>query len=365
METWEQASIQKSRVLVVDDNIQNVELLEAHLLAAGYKVLKAYDGEEALKVVEEGDPHLILLDVMMPKLDGYKVCKILKAKEETRFIPIVMITALKELEDKIKGIEAGADDFLTKPFNKPELLTRVKSLLRVRHLRDELDRRKEEEKERMKEIFKTYLSDEIANLVLSDPEKFLQLGGEKRVVTVMFADLKGFTNLAERYPAEEVVKILNQFFLAMTRVIFLYRGTFDKFIGDAIMAYFGAPMSYPDDALRSVKAAVEMQKDFESLREKWKQDGFMNLGLGIGLSTGEVIFGNVGTKRVMNYTIIGDTVNVAQRLEKEASTGQILMSDSTYELTKDGVEAQSLPPQTLKGKREKLIPYVVEGIKEH
>ena len=354
----------QSRVLVVDDNIQNVELLEAYLTASGYEVLKAYDGEGALKIAEQANPHLILLDIMMPKLDGYQVCSILKKKGKTRFTPIIIITALKEVEDKIKGIEAGADDFLSKPFNKLELLTRVKSLLRMRHLRDELDRRQEEEKERMKEIFKTYLSDEIASLVLSNPDKFLRLGGERKKVSVIFADLRGFTKLAERYPAEKVVSILNQFFREMTQVVFRYKGTFDKFIGDAIMAYFGAPMSYPDDVIRSIKAALEMQKVFPTLKERWRKNGFMDLGLGIGLGTGEVIFGNVGTKRVMNYTIIGDAVNVAQRLEKEALTGQILISDTTYQLVKDQVVVKDRPPQILKGKQDSLIPHVLKGLKE-
>jgi class 3 adenylate cyclase len=274
-----------------------------------------------------------------------------------------MITALKEIEDKIKGIEAGADDFLSKPFNKLELLTRVKSLLRMRYLRDELERKQQEEKERMKEIFKVYLSDEIANLVLSDPEKFLRLGGEKRVVTVIFADLRGFANFAETHPTEKVVNVLNQFFQAMTRIIFQYRGTLDKFIGDAIMAYFGAPMGYPDDALRSVKAAMDMQREFVNLQKKWAQEGLTKIGLGIGLSTGEVIFGNVGTERVMNYTIVGDTVNIAQRLEEAALAGQILLSESTYEMVKEKIIAKKLPQRTLKGKKEPLIPYLLESIK--
>jgi len=274
-----------------------------------------------------------------------------------------MITALKEIEDKIKGIEAGADDFLSKPFNKLELLTRVKSLLRMRYLRDELVQKQQEEKERMKEIFKVYLSDEIANLVLSDPEKFLRLGGEKRVVTVIFADLRGFANFAETHPAEKVVSTLNQFFQKMTQVIFHYQGTLDKYIGDAIMAYFGAPMGYPDDALRSVKAAVNMQREFVNLQKKWVQEGLTKIGLGIGLSTGEVIFGNVGTERVMNYTIVGDTVNIAQRLEEAALTGQILMSESTYEIVKDKIIAKKLPQKTLKGKKKPLIPYLLENIK--
>ncbi|MCX8012195.1 MAG: response regulator [Desulfobacterota bacterium] len=353
------------KILIVDDNLQNVELLEGYLSIAGYRILKAFDGEEALKMVESEDPHLILLDVMMPKLDGYQVCTILKKNEKTQFTPVVMITALKEIEDKIRGIEAGADDFLSKPFNKLELLTRVKSLLRMRYLRDELERKQREEKERVKEIFKIYLSDKIANLVLSDPERFLKLGGEKRLVTVIFADLRGFTNFAESHPAEKVVTVLNQFFERMTQIIFDYQGTLDKFIGDAVMAYFGAPMSYPDDCLRAVKAAVGMQSAFIDLKASWEQMEVQNLGLGIGLSTGEVIFGNVGTQKIMNYTIVGDTVNIAQRLEEEALAGQILLSESTYHWVKEQVHAKKMPKKALKGRKEALIFYLLKEVREY
>jgi adenylate cyclase len=150
----------------------------------------------------------------------------------------------------------------------------------------------------------------------------------------------------------------------MTQVIFDYQGTLDKYIGDAIMAYFGAPMGYPDDALRSVKAAVDMQREFVNLQKKWVQEGLKKIGLGIGLSTGEVIFGNVGTERAMNYTIVGDTVNIAQRLEGVALAGQILLSESTYEMVKEKIIAKKLSQKTLKGKKEPLIPYLLENIKK-
>ena len=354
----------QSRVLIVDDNVQNVELLDATLVAAGYTTLKAFSGKEALHVVQEQHPHLILLDIMMPEIDGYQVCQTLKEQEQTRFTPIIMVTALSSVDDRIKAIEVGADEFLTKPVNKLELLTRVKSLLRMRHLRDELDRRQEAEKARMKEIFKTYLSDEIANLVLSDPDRFLRLGGEKRVVTVLFADLRRFTIFAGRYPAETVVTVLNQFFREMTRIIFDHHGTFDKFIGDSIMAYFGAPMTYDDDVLRSVQAAIAMQEKIKELQERWKEEGLPTLGLGVGVSTGEVIFGNVGSKHLMNYTIIGDTVNIAQRLEETAGNGQILISDATYQVVKDQVQVANLPSLILRGQNKPIIPYVLKGLRE-
>ena len=354
---------QQSTVLIVDDNVQNVALLDATLVAAGYDTLQAFSGKEALEAVKEHSARLILFDAMMARVDGYEVCRILKEQPLTRFTPIIMFTETEFVDDRIKAIESGADDFLTKPVNNLELLTRVKSLLRMRHLRDEFDRRQEEEKKRMKEIFKAYLSDEIANLVLSDPDRFLRLGGEKRIVTVLFADLRGFTIFAGRYPAETVVNVLNQFFRKMTRIIFDYRGTFDKFIGDSIMAYFGAPMSHGDDVLRSVQAAIAMQDNIKVLQQQWKEEGLPTLGLGVGVSTGEVIFGNVGSKHLMNYTIIGDTVNVAQRLEETAANGQILISDATYQVVKDQVRVANLPSLILRGKDKPLVPYVLKELK--
>ena len=354
---------QQSTVLIVDDNVQNVALLDATLVAAGYDTLQAFSGEEALEAVKEHSAHLILFDAMMAKVDGYEVCRILKEQPQSRLTPIIMVTETEFVDDRINAIESGADDFLTKPVNNLKLLTRVKSLLRMRHLRDEFDRRQEEEKKRMKEIFKAYISDEIANLVLSDPDRFLRLGGEKRIVTVLFADLRGFTIFAGRYPAETVVNVLNQFFQRMTRIIFDYRGTLDKFIGDSIMAYFGAPISHDDDVLRSVQAAIAMQEEIKVLQQRWKEEDLPTLGLGVGISTGEVIFGNVGSKHLMNYTIIGDTVNVAQRLEETAANGQILISDATYQVVKNQVQVANLPSLILRGKDKPLVPYVLKGLK--
>jgi adenylate cyclase len=264
------------KVLVVDDDINNVKLLTLYLELADYQVAAALSGKEALQKVKEELPDLILLDVMMPGLDGYQVCAKLKGDEATQFIPIVMITALQETQDRIRGIEAGADDFLSKPFDEHELMARVKSLLRIKGLHDEL----EQKNELLFNIMNRYMTEEISTLILEAPDKYLKLGGESRVVTVLFADVRGFTEFAETHDAKRVVEILNRLFSELTRVIFKYKGTFDKYIGDAVMAFYGAPVSYEDDVIRALQTALEMQQVFGQMREKWEGEELLSLALG-------------------------------------------------------------------------------------
>ena len=346
----------RSRILVVDDNLQNVELLEAYLTMAGYEVCRAYDGQEALEKIPQVWPDLILLDIMMPRLNGYETCIRLKEDEHTRFIPIVMITALRETEDRIKGLEAGADDFLSKPFNRHELLARVKSLLRIKHLHDELERKNE----LLFKILNRYVDEEISALIMDDPDKYLQLGGESRMVTVLFADIRGYTKFAEHRPPTQVVDTLNTIFSALTKVVFRHKGTFDKYLGDAIMAFYGAPVSYEDDVLRAARSALEMQRVFEQMKSE--RDILADLGLGVGLSSGNVVVGNIGSEKVMDYTVIGDTANIAYRLQEIAGKGQILITESTYGQLKDQAIVEEMPPQSLHGREEPIICYELKGL---
>jgi len=346
------------KVLVVDDDINNVKLLTLYLELADYQVAAALSGKEALQKVKEELPDLILLDVMMPGLDGYQVCAKLKGDEATQFIPIVMITALQETQDRIRGIEAGADDFLSKPFDEHELMARVKSLLRIKGLHDEL----EQKNELLFKIMNRYMTEEISTLILEAPDKYLKLGGESRVVTVLFADVRGFTEFAGTHDAKRVVEVLNRLFSELTRVIFKYKGTFDKYIGDAVMAFYGAPVSYEDDVIRALQTALEMQQVFGQMREKWESEELTSLALGIGLNTGEVVVGNIGSEKVMDYTVIGDTANVAKRLQEIAAPGQVLISESTYLQVKDQVIVNEIHPTHLKGKLEPIAIYELKGL---
>jgi class 3 adenylate cyclase/ActR/RegA family two-component response regulator len=348
----------RKKILAVDDDFDNVELLRIYLQLAGYQVTTARSGEEALQKVARDPPDLILLDIVMPGLDGYQVCAQLKEDKATQFIPIVMITALQEKEDRVKGIEAGADDFLSKPFDEHELMARVKSLLRIKGLHDEV----EQKSELLFKIMNRYVTKEVSTLILDAPDRYLKLGGESRIVTVLFADIRGFTEFAGTHSAKRVVTVLNRFFSELTRVIFKYKGTFDKYIGDAVMAFYGAPVSYEDDVIRALQTALEMQQVFGQMKEKWQSEELTPLALGIGLNTGEAVVGNIGSEKVMDYTVIGDTVNVAKRLQEIADPNQILISQSTYQQVREQAIVEEIHPKLLKGKLEPIAIYELKGL---
>jgi adenylate cyclase len=348
----------QARILVVDDDFRNTELLNTYLAKIGYDVVTASNGKQALEIVTDHPPDLILLDVMMPGLNGLEVCARLKGREETRLIPIVMVTALREVEDKIKAIEVGADDFLSKPFNIYELAARVKSLLRIKRLHDEL----EHKNALLYNVLSRYMSTEVSTQILRDPDRYLQLGGETRPVTVLFVDIKGFTQFAEQHSPTRVVKLLNTCFSELTEVIFKWRGTFDNFLGDAIMAFYGAPVSYEDDEWRALKTALELREAFWAWKERFQTEDLTSLGLAMGLHTGEAIVGNVGSELVMHYTVIGDTANVAKRLQELAEKEQILISAATYEAVADRAVVRALEPQVLRGRQEPIEVYELRDL---
>ncbi len=346
----------KPCILVVDDNEQNVELLEAMLVPQGYHVVAAKDGFEALERVVEVQPDLILLDIMMPRLDGFEVARRLRAQEETRAIPILMLTALREISDKVRGLEAGADDFLSKPFNRVELLARVRSLLRIKQLHDELQAKNA----LLERVLNRYVSEEITRQILSNPEQQLRLGGEKCKVSVLFADIRGFTSFAQSRDAAEVVKILNTIFNALVPFVFRYGGTLDKFLGDAIMAFYGAPIPTDNDPERAVRTAWEMRLMFAKLQERYPE--LSELKMGFGISTGEAVVGNVGSEQRMDYTVIGNTPNLAKRLQEAAQNGQILIDAATYFAVAGFVKAKETQLHNLKGHPESICVYEVVSV---
>lgn len=218
------------------------------------------------------------------------------------------------------------------------------------------------EKEVIKGAFSKYVTKSVVDRILEHKDG-LKLGGEKKVVTIFFSDIRGFTPMSEALSAEEVVHILNEYFTAMTAIIFKYEGTLDKFMGDAIMAVYGAPIEYPDHAERAVLAAVEMSEKMKELQAKWRTEGKKEVNIGIGINTGEVVVGNIGSNERMEYTAIGDNVNLTQRLESVAEKGQILISAATYEKVKHKIDAVMLDPIKVKGKTDKVLAYSVTGLK--
>jgi class 3 adenylate cyclase len=341
--------------LAVDDNKQNLTLLKKALTVANYEVVTAIDGPSALALIESATPDLVLLDVMMPGMSGYEVCEHIRANEATRLLPVVMLTALSEVADRIRGIEAGADDFLSKPFNREELLTRVRSLLRIKTLHDDL----ETKNHLLRTLFKRYVSEEVAAEIVADPGRHLKLGGEKREVTILFGDLRGFTPLAERLDPEDAVDILNVYLAHVVDAVFEFRGTLDKFRGDGIMAFFGAPVRREDDPANAVRCALAMQERLKGLMFPEFSD--LRLHMGIGINTGVAIVGNIGSERRMDYTVIGDEVNVAQRFESNAGPGQILITSSTYERVKGAVQVRELGSLRVRGRNEGVVAFDVLG----
>jgi class 3 adenylate cyclase len=341
------------KILAVDDNRQNLELLTRALSAAHYEVITATDGPTALQLIDGGAVDLVLLDVMMPGMSGYEVCEKIRANDATRLLPVVMLTALHDVSHRIQGIAAGADDFLTKPFNREELLTRVKSLLRIKTLYDDIETRNV----LLRRVIGRYVSEAVAAEIVADPGRHLKLGGEKRDVTVLFGDLRGFTPMAERLDPEDVVDILNVYLSHVIDLVFEYRGNLDKFRGDGFMAFFGAPLAHGDHAASAVRCALALQERLKNITfAKFPE---IHLSAGIGINSGAVIAGNVGSERRTDYTVIGNEVNLAQRFEANAGPGQILITAATFERCKEAIEARDLGWQRVPGMQEEILGYAV------
>ncbi len=341
------------KILVVDDSEQNIELLEAMLAPQGYAISTARDGEQALQMVTDTLPDLVLLDVMMPKLDGFEVTRRLREDPATTGIPILMLTALRELSDKVRGLELGADDFLSKPFNRVELVARVRSLLRIKQLRDELQAKNK----LLHSAFTRYVAAEVAENILINPEQNLKLGGQVSRLSILFADIRGFTTFSERNDASEVLQVLNGVWERLVPLIFKEHGTFDKYLGDAVMALYGAPIPVGEEELRAVRTAWEMKREFEGL--KAEKSALKEMGLGIGIFTGDAIVGNVGTEQMMDYTAIGNTPNMARRLQENATGGQVLICEQTYKAVKKWVQVRPVAAISAKGRSEPLNAFEI------
>ncbi|MCB9135808.1 MAG: response regulator [Anaerolineales bacterium] len=351
--------LSRPTVLVADDDWLNRDLLKVYLENAGFYVEVFVNGEEAWQAIQDGfRPDIVLSDMQMPKMDGLEFCKRVKQHPTMQLVPVVIVTGMDDDDDRLRAIKAGADDFVTKPFNSLVLLTRVRSLLRIKFLYDELENRNK----LLRRVLNRYVDEEVASIILTDPEKHLKLGGEMRFVTVLFADLRGFTRFTEHNTPAKVVETLNKIYNQFVEVIFEHKGTFDKFLGDGLITFFGAPVSAEDDTLRALQAALEMQRRFAVLEAELSEG--LNVpprGVGIGIHAGEAVVGNIGSERAMDYTVIGDTVNTARRLQEEAGPGEIYISETVY---KQVPQAKVIPlaPKMLHGKSEPFPTFALLGL---
>jgi class 3 adenylate cyclase/CheY-like chemotaxis protein len=321
-------------ILVVDDDPADRWLLEILLEAEGYPVYMAANGETALSIVETDPPQLILLDINMPGMSGLDVCRRLKSSGDTLHIPVVMVTAQGDLDNRVKGIEAGADDFLSKPVNRDELIARTRSLLRLNHARRGLEAARLEleisKRQAIRRTFERYVAPNLVEEILSTPGLTDQtlVDQQTRVdAVVMFADLRGFTHLSESLTPTRVVALLNQFFALLTSVAHRYAGTIFNMAGDCLMMGFNVPFVQTDAVFRAASTARDMLAEFRVLTDEWMTVHTVEVGLGIGIHRGEVVVGNVGSPSYMSFTIIGDTVNTASRLTARARAGEFLFSE--------------------------------------
>jgi class 3 adenylate cyclase len=322
-------------ILAVDDEPANLALLRKLLVHHGYAVVEATDGESALQAVAEHKPDLVCLDVMMPGLDGVDVCRRLRSQPEHAGLPILLLTALHRTEDKARGLEAGANDFLSKPFDESELAARLRSLLRTKALQD-----------RLADLLGRYVSESVAAEALRDPFA-VSLGGDRRHVSTLFADIRGYTTIAESHPPEETIDLLNRYLAAVNDAVEGYGGTVADLLGDGVFAFFGAPVAHTDDAERAVRAALAVQGAVMRLEIPTLPG--VRLQAGIGVATGDVIAGNIGSERRMHYAVVGDSVNVAARLQAAAGPGQILIDLATHDAVR-GLVVQDLGSLRLAGK---------------
>jgi adenylate cyclase len=358
-------------ILVVDDNEINRDLLSRYLARLGHTVQPAPDGRKALEMIDSGAFDLVLLDIMMPELNGYQVLQHLKDSSNWRDLPVIMISALDEMDSVVRCIELGAADYLSKPFNPVLLRARVGACLEKKRLRDveqeqkrqlqELNAALEVRNRFIRQTFGRYISDDIVESILERPDG-LKIGGEKRQATILMSDLRGFTSLSEGLPAEDVVAMVNIYLETMTDIILKYQGTIDEFIGDGILVIFGAPFQRPDDAQRAVACAVEMQLAMAAVNERNRQAGYPEVALGIGVNTGNMVVGNIGSKKRTKYGVVGSNVNLTARIESYTVGGQIFISENTLKACGDIVRLDNAMQVSPKGVKEPLTIYEVGGI---
>jgi len=359
----------------------NLEILRVRLEAQGYEVITAEDGEEALAKARELEPDLVLLDIMMPKLDGIAVLKQLKQDAMLRFVPIILVTAKSDVRDVVSGLDSGGDEYLTKPFEHAALTARVRSLLRVKELHDTVQHQAAQLKEQTEQLsswnrlleervaeqlteierigrLKRFLAPQVAQMIASSDLPDSVLASHRQEITVLFCDLRGFTNFTETSEPEEVMAVLRDYHENLGELIFRYEGTLERFLGDGIMIVFNDPIPCVDHTERAIRLALDMRERVNELGTQWRRKGH-ELGFGIGIATGFATVGQIGFQERREYTAIGSVINLASRLCDEAATGQIVIPARVLASVDQSVKVKALGELTLKGFDKPLAAYDV------
>jgi class 3 adenylate cyclase/AmiR/NasT family two-component response regulator len=368
------------RILAVDDVPENLDIVRMRLQAHGYEVVTAVDGEDALEKTRTHEPDLVLLDIMMPKLDGISALKILKQDAALRFIPVILLTAKSDTADVVAGLEAGGDDYLTKPFDQAALIARVRSMLRIKGLHDTVQEQAGKLKEQTEQLaewnrtleervaaqvaeiervgrLRRFLAPQIAEVIASSRADEM-LKSHRREVTVVFCDLRGFTAFTELAEPEEVMAVLREYHETLGELIYRYEGTLERFAGDGILILFNDPIVHDDHASRAVRMAMDMRDGITVLLDRWRKRGH-SLGFGVGIALGYATLGQIGFDRRFEYAAIGSVTNLASRLCDEAKAGQILISQRIFGMVDGEVEANHVGDLNLKGFHRPMPAYEV------
>jgi adenylate cyclase len=363
-------SVTRPKVLVVDDVPANVRLMVGVLASEPFDIITAHDGKTALETIAQHQPDIVLLDIAMPDMSGIDVCKAARANVASAHIPIILVTALDPKAEMIRGLEAGADDFISKPFNGAELIARVKSLLRVKRLYDQVQAQaktlhewnqqlatKVAEQVKQVESFaklQRFLPESVAQAVLKDDGA--TLASHRREICVVYLDLRGFTAFAERAEPEDIMSALSEYHQAMGQIAKRHGGTLERFTGDAIMVFLNDPIPIPNPAATACTMAAEMRDAARSLTLAWQRRGFQ-LGLGIGMAQGYATLGTIGFEGRLDYAAIGTVTNIAARLCDAAQANEILLTERIFAEVDQHIVAEPLGLLQLKGLAQPMNTY--------
>ena len=359
-----------ARILVVDDQRANVEMLAGVLEGRGYSVTTALDGEQALAQVRKVRPDLVVSDILMPGMDGYEVCRRLRGTPETALLPVILVTSLDAQNERVRGLEAGADDFLSKPVNWEELFARVRSLLRVKALQDELkevnarlEQRVREQVAQLERLsrLKRFFSRPVAEAIVAGGEEMLK--PHRREITAVFLDLRGFTAFTDRADPDEVMELLRAYHVTLGVTVDEFGGTLEHFAGDGIMIFFSDPLPVDQPAARAVRMALALQRAFTPISAAWSKLGHP-VGLGIGIAQGEATLGIIGSEQRWEYAAIGNVPNLAARLCGVAQAGEIILDAQTEHEIAQLADTDPIGPLTLRGFQQPIAAFRLRSLRD-
>jgi class 3 adenylate cyclase len=358
-----------ARILVVDDQRTNAEMVSGLLRNLGYEVDLALGGQEALELVRENGPDLVISDILMPGLDGYELCRRLRANAATALLPVILVTGAEQSE-RIKGVEAGADDFLAKPVNWAELFARVKRLLQVKALQDEIQQLNTKLEQRVRDQvaqlerlsrMKRFFSRAVAEAIVAGGEELLE--PHRREITAVFLDLRGFTSFTDRADPDEVLELLRAYHATLGRTVDEFGGTLEHFAGDGVMIFFNDPIEVDKPAERAIRMALALQRAFNPIAEAWLKLGH-EVGLGIGIAQGDTTLGVIGFEQRWEYAAIGNVPNLAARLCGAAHAGEIILDLQTEQDIVHVADTEFVGALTLRGFQQPVPAFKLRRMRD-